>query len=171
MFSLVTYGLSTIIIGAFLYLDGHNIVKNVVTVKYHNFKRINRLVGTTSKGVFTILWVSLCLIVKALWINIIQYMNSTITQIGKNKYLVTYIINGKTYKMLVIPKRGPRSVLMISDENQEDVSHMIVPYLGPEENFHGEVYNPEFFNKKELIFNMSNGDELIFSSNDKIKLK
>jgi len=170
MFSLLSYGLTTLLVGIFFYVDGHHIVRNTIVTKYRKFRSLNRLVATNYKGFFMILWVSICLIAKALWINIWQYFNSTIIQLETNKYEVTYIIKGKTYKMIVKPKRGPRRVLIVSDENQEDVSDKIFPYLGPEENFHGEIYTPAFFKTKELIFELSNGSEQIFKENNQIIL-
>jgi hypothetical protein len=170
MFSLLTYGLTTVIIGAFFYLDGHHIVKNNTVTNYRKFRKLNKLVATNYKGVFTICWVSICMIIKALWINIWQYLNSTIVELDGYVYKVTYIIKGKTYKMIVRPKRGPRKVLLISDEKQEDVCDEIFPYLGPEENFHGEIYTPSYFNKEELIFELSNGSEQIFKKDDQIIL-
>ena len=170
MFNIAAYALGTILLGAFVYLDGHKITKNVLTVKYHKFKKVNRLVSTNYKGFFKILFVSVWLITKALWINLLQYLNSTIVHIGGNKYLVKYIIKGKTYKMIVKLRRGPKRVMMVSDKNQEDVSHLIIPYLGPEEDFHGKTYTPTFFKKDELVFEMSNGSELIFGKSDSINL-
>jgi hypothetical protein len=156
------------LIGVFFYLDGHHIVKNTAVVKWKKFRRLNKLVSTNYKGCFKIIWVSICMIFQALWINILQYLNSTIVQIDKKTYEVTYIIRGKTYKMIVKSRRGPRKVLLVSDENQEDVSYIIFPYLGPEENFHGEKYTPKFFEKKELIFELSTGVEKIFQENEEI---
>lgn len=108
------------------------------------------------------------MIAQALWVSMIQYLNSTIVQIDRNSYRVTYIIKGKTYKMIVNPIRGPRKVLLVSDETHTDVSHIVFPYLGPEDNFHWKIYTPKFFERKELIFELSNGTEKIFREDDKI---
>jgi len=168
MCSLILHGIGALIFYSFVYLDGVNIVKNVTQTSIIRWKKVNRLVSTNYKGFFTVLWVSVCMILKAIWISIIQYLNSTIIKLDGNKYLVTYIIKGQTYKMVITPLRGPKKVLMVSDENSEDVSNMIIPYLGPEENFHGEIYTPKFFEKQELIFEMSNGTEKIFQCDEKI---
>ena len=157
-------------IGAFVYLDGHHIVKNNTIVQWNNFKRINTLVSTNYKGFFLVTWISVCMILQAMWISIFQYMNTTITPLEGGKYQVTYIIKGKTYKMVVKPIKGPKKVLLVSDNNQEDVSYKIIPYMGPEDNFHGKLYTPNFFNHTELIFEMSNGDEKIFKNDDDIIL-
>lgn len=170
MFSLFTYCIATVLMGTFIYLDGPNIVKHTAVVKWKKFRKVNRLVATNYKGFFTILWVSVCMIGKALWLTFLQYINSTIQKLDGNKYLVTYVIKGKTYKMIVKPTRGPRKVLMVSDEKQQDVSSLVFPYLGPEENFHGEVYTPSFFDRDELIFELSSGVEKIFKKDDNISL-
>jgi hypothetical protein len=170
MFSLISYGIGIALILAFFHLDGPRIVKNTAVVKWGKFRRINRLVSTNYKGCFTILWISCCMVVQAIWVSIIQYMNSTIVKLDKNTYRVTYVIKGKIYMLVVKPTRGPRKVLLVSDETQTDVSGEIFPYLGPEENFHGEIYTPHFFKKKELVFELSDGTEKKFLLDDKINL-
>ena len=170
MFNLLTYGGIGVSIAAFFYFDGYSIVKHTVSVKWKKFRKINKLVATNYKGVFTILWISLYMVSQALWINIIQYLNSTIIPIKNRKYKVTYVIKGKTYKMIVKPKRGPRKVILVYDEKQEDVSYLVFPYLGPEENFHGEIYTPTFFEREELVFELSDGSEKSFNGEDKIIL-
>ena len=72
--------------------------------------------------------------------------------------------------MIVKCNRGPSKVLLVSDENEKDVSEYIGPYLGPEENFYGYIFTPKFWNKKELIFELSDGSEKIFSENQYIIL-
>jgi len=37
----------------------------------------------------------------------IQYLTSNVNKIDKNIYEITYVINGKMYKMRVKTKRGP----------------------------------------------------------------
>ena len=72
--------------------------------------------------------------------------------------------------MIVKLNRGPSKVLLVSDEKHEDVSHLILPYLGPEENFHNYVFTPNFFDRKELVFELSNGVEKLFTHNQNIIL-
>ena len=98
-------------------------------------------------------------------------MNNTVIQVEGNKYIITYIIKGKTYKMTVKLTRGPRKVLLVYDEKRDDISDIVFPYLGPEENWHGDIYTPKFFNKNEIVFELSNGEERLFKQNDEIKLK
>jgi hypothetical protein len=159
----------TLIVG-FIFLDGPKIVKNTTVAKYKKFRIINNLVSTNYKGFFNIIWISFCMVLQALWISLIQYLNSSIVSLKNGKYLVTYVIKGKIYKMVVKPVRGPSTVIIISDSNDEDVSYLIFPFLGPEENFHGKIYTPKFFEKEELVFELSNGSEKIFKANEEIIL-
>lgn len=170
MFSLLIQAFGITLIFGFIFLDGPKIVKNTTVAKYKKFRKINNLVSTNYKGFFTIIWISLYMVTQALWISLIQYLNSSIVCLKNGQYLVTYVIKGKTYKMVVKPVRGPRKVIIVSDNNDEDVSYLIFPFLGPEENFHGKVYTPEFFDKEELIFELSNGSEKIFKADEEIKL-
>lgn len=171
MISLFVYGLlGTTLITGFFYLDGHNIVNNNVIVKWKKFRKINKLVATNYTGFFNIVWISLCMVAQALWISFIQYINSSVVQTKDGRYTVTYVIKGKTYKMVVKPVRGPHKVMLVYDGNQEDVSHLIFQYLGPEENFHGKIYTPGFFEIDELVFELSDGTEKIFSKDDDIVL-
>lgn len=168
MLTFITYTLTASIIGIFCYFDGPNIVKNNYQLKLEKWRKLNKLVSTEYNGYFTILWISICMIMKSLWINILQYCNSSITKIDKKTYELSYVLNGKLYKILIDNKTGPRKVLLVSDETQTDISYLVIPYLGPKEDFYGRDMTPKFFNKKELIFELSNGEEIIFKENDKI---
>jgi hypothetical protein len=146
------------------------VIKNCIFDKWQKFRRINNLVSTNHKGFFTITWVSICIVSQSIWVEIVQYFNNSIIKIHGNKYELTYVIKGKTYKMLVKVKKGPRNILFVLDENGVDVSHIMFPYLGPEENFHNQIYTPRFFNKKKLVFELYNGTEKTFEIDDNIIL-
>jgi hypothetical protein len=171
MFGIITYS-CIIFSGAsiFFYLEGDKILKNLFNVKYNKFKQINRLVATNQKGTFNILYISVCLVLKALWINIIQYMNNTVIYLGENNYLITYSIKGDVYKMIVKASKGPKKIVCIYDENKIDVSDNLFPYLGPDNNFHGKQFTPDFFQKQQLIFLTCYGDEKKFDKFDNIIL-
>lgn len=153
-----------------------NIIKKYIDVfkddfeyRYDKFKRIKRLVATNHKGSIKIFFVSIGMVLKVIWLRIIQYFNSSVTFIGNNKYVITYTVGGKIHKMLVKPNRGPSKIFSIHDENGENVSNIVGLYLGPEENFHKTLITPTFFNKKRLIFGLADRVE-IFEENDYIKL-
>ena len=96
-------------------------------------------------------------------------MNNTVKKIGNNTYAVNYVVNGRIYTMVVVPKKGPRDILQIIDECNNDVTDIIGPYTGPNEDWHLRVYKPSFFSKKSLTFNRSNCEEITFTENEEIK--
>lgn len=106
---------------------------------------------------------------KALYISFIQYLNNSVKKLDKNIYEVTYVINGRLYKLIIIPTRGPAPILQISDERGEDMTDKILPYMGPQYNWHGNKYlTPGFFNCRELNFELADGTE--YSYTDKCSL-
>ena len=152
----------------FFYLDGPLIIKNSVVPYINKAKSLKTLVSTQYTGKFNILWVSLTIIFKALYIMLIQYLNNTVIKIDKNKFQITYVIDGKLYKLVVKTKRGPRSVLIVYNENQQDMTDIILPFLGPQEDLHRQDYTPDFFNSCSLTFELSNGSELTFKTGETI---
>jgi hypothetical protein len=171
MINLVTV---IVLIYVFDLFEGPKIVKNVynntIIPKYEKCKRLNNMVSTQYKGFFQILYVSTQMICKVLYLNVIQYFNNSVVKLDKNTYEIKYVINGKMYKLISKMKRGPKKVLLVYDENEEDVSDLICQYLGPEENFHNIKYNPKFFNREELVFELSSGDEKKYVKEEEIKL-
>ena len=116
----------------FVFLDGPNILKNEVVTRYNRFCSLNKLVATRYKGCFQIFVISVQLISKALWLNFLQYINTSVKPIGNNEYELSYVIKGKIYKMIVKPECGPNSVLLVLDENDEDITHVVSPYFAPQ---------------------------------------
>lgn len=150
----------TVIILLYIFdlFEGPQRIKNFYDKMAPKYKKLNNMVSTEYKGFFNILFISLQMICKVLYLNIIQYLNNSIIKLNNNKYEINYVINGKIYKFITKIKRGPKNVLLIYDENQNDVSDDILPYLGPAEDFHNIEYTPSYFNKNELFFELSCGN-------------
>ena len=151
----LTFGVFTV--STFIYFDGIYALKN----RYDRFKNLNQLVSTKYKGKINcntkmkIFYLSIIIILKALYLSILQKLNNSLKKIDNNTYELSYTISGNIYKMIIIPNRGPSNVLQIIDDNYEDVTDFIMPYLGPKENWHNSsMFTPSFFNKKSLTFNM-----------------
>lgn len=169
VFKIITVVMFT---GGFIWLDGFKIVgnaKNQAVIKYKKFRKLNKLVSTHYRGICTIVWVSLCMITRVLYLSLLQKLNNSLRKIDM-QYELSYVINGQLYKILISPLRGPRRVLLVYDDQEEDMTDSLISYMGPEENFHGGVYTPDFFDKNELVFEMSTGEEKIFKRNDIISL-
>ena len=145
----------------FVKVNGHNIVYNQISQRYSTWKRLNNVVSTQHTTAVSIAWHSFKIVCKLFYLSFLQYMNNSMIKLGRNKYLVKYTINGKMYKMIVMPRRGPAPVLqVIDDELREDVSDDIIPYMGPRYDWHNsDITFSEVFGRKRLVFELSNGEE------------
>jgi hypothetical protein len=150
--------------------DGHTIVKEAVLTRYRRFRELNKLVETKYKTIGMILWVSLSMVAKMYWMNFLQWANNTIDHIDNKTVIVSYVLNGKLYRMVVRPRKGPTNVLLITDEDDEDVSDTVLPFMGPNQDWHYKEFSPSFWNKKSLTFEMSTGLQKTFSENQKIEI-
>ena len=147
-------------------IDACKIIYETIKYKYSKWKNLNKLVSVKHNNKCAIIAVSICMIFKYLYLSFIQYLNNSVKKIGKNMYEVSYVINGKLYKMVVSPTRGPAEILQIIDHNQNDVTDNILCYIGPRYDWHNTKFTPNFFNCEFLIFQMSNGNEIIIKRDD-----
>ena len=153
------YGYLLLLIGSsFLYCSRNIIIKNYQLVKFKTPK-------------LKVLRLSFKIVLRVIYISIIQKLNKNIKKISKNKYELTYSINGLIYKYRFKITRGPSKILQVIDDKNNDVTQNIVSYAGPSYNFHNIKYTPEDFNKNELTFNLHNGNSLTFGKNQIIELK
>lgn len=129
--------------------------------KYHKFRKLNELVSTQYKGL-EIYWVSSKIVAKSMYLDLCQYLNTSVKKIGKNKFEITYILNEQEYKFIINGKKGPKSIINIKDENDNDVTLQIEPYLGPQEDFHGNVFTPISLGYEKLTFELVGGKQLSF---------
>lgn len=86
-------------------------------------------------------------------------------------YEISYSISGKSYKLLVKPRRGPTPMITITDENEKDVTEDILQYLGPEYNWHNQVYTPGQLGYKSLSFEYPNGTSASFPEFTSLAIK
>lgn len=149
--------------------------KKFYTDKKKKWLKLTKLVSINHKNKLNVYRVSIMMFIQLLYLNILQYLNSTIRKIKHNKYELTYNINGKIYKLLIYIKKGPRSIeyiheepIKVTYEKITDVTSEILPFVGPGEKFHGIVYTPKMFNKNCLVFEMIDGTSRTFRKNDPI---
>jgi len=136
--------------------------------KYNNIKRLYNLVSTRHSSPIIITLISLKMIFQSFYIEFQQYINNTIVKIDKNKYLITYIINGRTYKMIITPCRGPINILNIINDENKNITDEILPYLGHNNDWNNYKFNPKFFGYKSLTFELINGENITFYGEDTI---
>ena len=150
----------------FIQNDGYN----RLLLKYKKWQKLNKLVSTTHNSVIIIKLVSISMIFKSYYLSFIQYINNSVKKLDKNTYEVSYVINGKLYKMVVRPSRGPAPILSVKNEHEINIIDDILPYLGPNNDWFNKKYNPRFFNHDVLKFELSSGEIKIFKETEYITL-
>ena len=164
--------LPLIITGTFLlvFFDYHKTTKNFILEKYDKFKELNSAVDLKYKNKCKSFLVSTKMIFEMLHVSFVQYLIKTIEHKDKNTVILSYSLKGHLYKIILIPKKGPSSIFLITDENNKDVTCEITPFLGPQEDWHGHFFTPKYWNMKKLNFEMKNFQSLVFSEDEIIDL-
>ena len=166
MFSLLI-GLTTLLaVSGWAYKkDYYSKAYDKTLTNLEKFRNLNRSVARGGKSGAIVCCISTKIILKAFWINTIQYFTKTVTRVGRN-YHVEYVIEGRRYVMVVRPKKGPSPVLQVSNEQDEDVTEEILSFLGPEYNWHGKKLDPKFFGYETLTFEFADGSERTFTEEE-----
>lgn len=138
---------------------------------YTDFRSLNNLVSTQYKSILIILYVSIQMVCQMYWMRFKQWLGNNIEIIDKNTIAISYVYNGKLYKIVVHPKKGPPKVLMVFDDNRNDMTNEVLPYMGSADNWHGKEFTPAFWTSRELNFSLSSGDERTFSEHEAILLE
>lgn len=105
------------------------------------------------------IWFIIKIFFQTFYTIIYQRINNNVKKIDTKTYEISYVINNKLYKMIVVPKRGPAPILQVSDENDNNITSYILPYMGPEYDWHGKKLKPRFFGVKFMAFQLDNGTE------------
>lgn len=156
--------LSLFLLGSFSFYKRKTIKK-----KWSQFREVNKLVKTHYKGCFKIFKISVSMIAKMYWINFIRWLEGSV-EIVNNIPILSYSYNGRLYKLLMRGRKGPSPIIIVVDENGEDCSDLILPYFGPNYDWHGRTFTPEFWGKESLIFELASGSNLFFRKHDDIKI-
>ena len=147
-----------------------NKIYDFLIIKYNKWISLNNLVSSQHNSKIMIKIISLQMIFKSLYLSFIQYMNNSIIKIDKNSYELSYIVHGKLYKMIIKPIRGPVPILCVTNENNIDITEQILPYLGPNNDWHGKKYYPDFFKHKTLNIELLDGSKKTFNHSDTITI-
>lgn len=96
-----------------------------------------------------------------------QKLTHSVREIGPREYEVTYYIHFKMYKLRTRSHRGPSRYLQwIDNASEEDITELVMPYVGPNDDFHGTRYAAAQFAEKGLTANYSDGTSRSFSADD-----
>lgn len=162
-----------ILITFFLYnflirFQWYYILREYLSTYKQKFTTVKTIVG--NKNTVYVLWVCIWMLAKAFYIGMWQYLNKSVVRLNNNTYEVTYILNGKTYKLKVKIKKGPNKIIQALDHNDIDMTDSLHSFYGPHQNFHGTLFTPKDFNVKRISVNTSDGDEKVFEENDHINI-
>lgn len=150
--------------------DCHLVVYKGVRDRYSRVKRLGGAVALYNKNFAVVLIKIFMILLQVLYLSIIQRMYNPVKKINNNEFEVTYVIKGKMYKMVVRPRLGPPPVLQISNENGEDVTDIVLPYMGPRYDWNGRNFSPSFFNCNSLTFEFYDATEITFTQDTPLNL-
>jgi len=111
---------------------------------YNNVKQQHK---TQFKSIFYTSKILLQSLYKILFVN---KDKCKITNISNSKLLISYCHNGHLYKILLNSKLKPNYIFSITNENNEDISNILNPYLGPLQNFHNQKITPNDINMNQI---------------------
>ncbi len=142
---------------------------SILAEKYAKWLKLNKLVATQNKNSpWKTAWISGCMIAETMWTSSLQLVNNTVRKIGRTDVEVSYVVDGKMYKMVTSPVRGPCPIVSIVSEKGENVTERILPYYGPRRDWHHRHYSPQFFGHKQLVFTLAEGHEKVFDETERI---
>lgn len=137
--------------------------------QYERFLQLRQLVKSKeTRGEHMVLYGCANLYFKSLWVNFLQYIYKSIVERQGKLIIITYIHNGHLYKIPIKIKKGPQLIDRVTDEEGKDCKLDIIPFFGPDHDWHGQELTPSFWNKKRLDFKLFNDKEYCFTSNEKI---
>ena len=96
----------------------------------------------------------------------------TVYRVSPHCLCIEYEYCGNKYKLHTKFKRGPnkKRIKFVQNENSEDVSEKVEPYMGPNEDFHGIQYTCKDFNFEYLKFFTTEEDYQEFRNDEIIVL-
>ena len=97
-----------------------------------------------------------------------QKTNYCVREIDKHRYEVTYFIHFNCYKFIVSYKKGPSRYLQFINEKDHDITDIVTPFLGPNDDFHNIPYTPSDFGCEELTINFSDGQTRLIKKEESI---
>jgi hypothetical protein len=151
--------LTPIVMSAVLYLTGKPTHIYLKTKKIHRkWVRLKMLVSSTENDMAKIYSASSKMVFQLMYLEIANYFKHDSTRkLSKNIYEVSYELNSKSYKMLINPYRGPPPVIQVIDHACNDITELVLPYLGPKFDWHGYSIKPSFFNTTSITINWADG--------------
>lgn len=159
--------ISTSFVAGVYFLSKSN--NDYINVKYQKWISLNSMMKTKYKSPIMVKIMSVYMILKFLYLQILQYLTNTVVKIDKNSYEITYIINGKMYKMVVKTHKGPLNYHKILNDANEDITDEVCQYYGP--HYKNQIkLKPSFFKTSNIKLIHYDESETIFKEDEIIKI-
>ena len=143
---------------------------NIVLTTYKKVGQLNDVNKLLNKDTNTIgIYIKSSLMIsKMLYMSFIQYMTNNIKKINKNTYELTYVLNGKQFKILINEYKGPKMISYVIDDKGIDISDRFLELFGPSNDFHNSVFTPRSFGSTFLTIGLMNEEITRFEENEQI---
>lgn len=102
--------------------------------------------------------------VKYVYLQLLQKLYKTVLHVHKNKYEIQYVLHDTIYKVRTQVQRGPSKIILIKDQHGNDITNDMRCYLGPNEDFHGQLTTPTNLGYEKIYIQLRNGQELEFDA-------
>ena len=133
----------------------HSSIYNNLTEFCNNWNKLNAYISESEPNKIKSAYKTCKTISTICYNNLIQYLTSSVTKINRKLYKVDYIIEGKPYSLLVNVKRGPNDITFVN-ENDENISNQVLPYYGPNRDWHNHFLSASFFDCNKIIVYKNN---------------
>lgn len=150
--------------------EGYSALYEWVKYKYSRFRSLNSLVSTKYKGIVSILFYSIVILLKAFWYGILNFFDNRLEKLDKHKNVLNFSHNGRIFSILFYNKRLPDDVIQVIDENSIDVTDRVLPFI----RFQEQVLRitPELLGYKNLqVITTIHEEPLNFNEKDTIIIK
>lgn len=107
---------------------------------------------------------------KYLYLTFLQKVYISVVHVQRNTYEIQYVLHDQLYKIRTKTRRGPPRIVGILDHHGDDIAGEVVPYLGPNDDFHGQTIRPCDIGYEEIHIMLRNGVEKIFKTDEYIQL-
>ena len=84
------------------------------------------------------------------------------TEISRHVYEIRYQIHLRPYRFRVKYKMGPSPYQYFWNEDGQNITDQIVPYIGPNHDFHKIEYTPHDFGHRSILVEYLNGHRQLF---------
>jgi hypothetical protein len=165
--------ISGIAISAVSFIGGVVLRNKLTDTKINGIRRIKCSIEEHTKSSPIIVWLKTIRTVFSMYLDKVHdsYVKKIkSTKCINDKFEIHYYHNNNHYKIRLENSNKDMPCLNVYNENNEDITKIFNEYLGPDYNFHNNIYTPSDMNCKSITILDENLNKTIFEENDPIYL-